>query len=155
MKTKVFPDKKKAPSTRRTVRFIRPFAGASLREGAGLGDQFLGHVERCAVLIHLIDGTTGTPVKDYRTIIGELMAYGGGLAEKPRITVLNKIDAMTPRARDFALRKLEEVRGGPVMAMSGVTGEGVTEVLRAARAQIEGTRAAERGGDAQVQPWQP
>src|SRR6056297_2705573 len=62
-------------------------AGAS--DGRGLGDMFLGHVERCAVLLHLIDGTSGDPAADLTTIIGELEAYGGELAEKPRITVLN------------------------------------------------------------------
>ncbi|MBZ0123663.1 MAG: GTPase ObgE, partial [Roseovarius sp.] len=58
-------------------------------EGRGLGDTFLGHVERCAVLLHLLDGTSGTPIEDYRTIVGELEAYGGALAQKPRVTVLN------------------------------------------------------------------
>ena len=55
-------------------------------EGGGLGDQFLGHVERCAVLLHLVDGTSDDVADDYRVILGELEAYGGGLAEKPRVT---------------------------------------------------------------------
>ncbi|MEC8794720.1 MAG: GTPase ObgE, partial [Pseudomonadota bacterium] len=63
-------------------------------EGRGIGDRFLGHVERCAVLLHLVDGTSETVVEDYQTIIHELEAYGGDLAHKPRITVLNKIDAL-------------------------------------------------------------
>jgi len=69
--------------------------GAS--EGRGIGDRFLGHVERCAVLLHLIDGTSDTVVEDYKTIIGELEAYGGELAAKDRVTVLNKIDALLKR----------------------------------------------------------
>ncbi len=73
--------------------------GAS--EGRGLGDMFLGHVERCAVLLHLIDGTSGDPVNDMETIIGELEAYGGDLADKPRITVLNKIDTLDSEEREF------------------------------------------------------
>ena len=127
--------------------------GAS--EGRGLGDQFLGHVERCAVLVHLIDGTGGTPVRDYRTIIRELELYGGGLADKPRITVLNKVDALTPKARDFALKKLEEVTGAKVWPMSGATREGVVDVLRAARAEIDANRLRERKAGEVVQPWQP
>ena len=127
--------------------------GAS--EGRGLGDQFLGHVERCSVLLHLIDGTSGTPVKDYRTIIRELEQYGGELADKPRITVLNKIDAMTPKARDFAVKKLEDASGGPVMAMSGATREGVTEVLRAARREIDENRLRFRKETDKVEKWQP
>ncbi len=121
-------------------------------EGRGLGDRFLGHVERCAVLVHLVDGTTGRPVGDWRVIERELELYGGGLADKPRITVLNKIDAMTPKARDHALRKLAEVTGGPVLAMSAATGEGVREVLRAMRRIIEGARETPAQEAAQ---WSP
>jgi GTP-binding protein len=128
-------------------------AGAS--EGRGLGDRFLGHVERCAALLHLVDGTSATPVQDWRTIIRELERYGGDLAAKPRITVLNKVDAMTPAMRAFVLRKLEQASGGPVLAMSGATREGVTEVLRACRALIDDSRLRFRKTAGEVQPWQP
>ena len=77
-------------------------------EGAGLGDRFLGHVERCAVLLHLVDGAAGDVVRAWRTVREELSAYGGGLADKPELIGLNKADAMTPReasARRAALRK--------------------------------------------------
>src|ERR1700709_1782244 len=77
-------------------------------EGAGLGDRFLGHVERCAVLLHLIDGAAGKVVDAWRTIREELEAYGGGLVDKPEILVLNKMDAMSPReisARKSALER--------------------------------------------------
>ena len=87
-------------------------------EGRGIGDRFLGHVERCAVLLHLVDGTSETVADDYRTIIHELEAYGGELAEKPRITVLNKVDALDFEERDLAKAELEEAVGGPVMTMS-------------------------------------
>src|SRR5271163_3685877 len=100
-------------------------------EGAGLGDRFLGHVERCAVLLHLVDGAAGDVVRAWRTVREELAAYGGGLALKPELIGLNKIDAMTPReisARAAALRKAS---GQPVMLLSGVSGKGVPEVLRA------------------------
>jgi GTP-binding protein len=100
-------------------------------DGAGLGDRFLGHVERCAVLLHLVDGAAGDVVRAWRTVREELSAYGGALAEKPELIGLNKIDAMTPReisARAAALRKAS---GRPVMLLSGVSGLGVPEVLRA------------------------
>ena len=77
-------------------------------EGAGLGDRFLGHVERCAVLLHLIDGAAGDVVKAWRTVRGEMSAYGGGLAEKPEIIGLNKSDAMTPRETSSRLAALAQ-----------------------------------------------
>ena len=116
--------------------------GAS--EGRGLGDLFLGHVERCSVLLHLVDGTSETVADDYQTIIHELEAYGGDLAEKPRVTVLNKIDALDEEERAEAQKELEKASGGPVMLMSGVAREGVTEVLRALRGQIDEDRLRHR-----------
>lgn len=127
--------------------------GAS--EGRGLGDMFLGHVERCAVLLHLVDGTSGDPVGDYETIIGELEAYGGDLADKPRVTVLNKIDTLDDEERAFLKSELEEATGETVLLMSGASNEGVTDVLRALRREIEAGRAAERGGDEEDAPWRP
>jgi len=127
--------------------------GAS--EGRGLGDMFLGHVERCAVLLHLIDGTSGDPVNDMDTIIGELEAYGGDLADKPRITVLNKIDTLDAEEREFLKEELEEATGGPVMLMSGVSGEGVTDVLRALRSKIDENRLRHRAAPEEDAPWQP
>ena len=127
--------------------------GAS--EGRGLGDLFLGHVERCAVLLHLVDGTSGDPIRDYKTIIGELEAYGGVLAEKPRITVLNKIDTMDAEEREFLKEELEAAVGGPIILMSGASQEGVTDVLRALRSQIDDTRLREKKQDEEPAPWQP
>jgi len=126
--------------------------GAS--EGRGLGDLFLGHVERCAVLLHLVDGMSDTLVEDYETIIGELDAYGAGLAEKPRVTVLNKIDALPEEDRDERLALLEEASSGPVFEMSGVSREGVTKVLRTLRSQIDGMRLREKP-EAETAPWRP
>ena len=100
-------------------------------EGAGLGDRFLGHVERCAVLLHLIDGTAKSPVKSWRTIRAELASYGAGLAEKPEILVLNKIDAMTPREISARRAALKKASGQDVMLLSGVTGQNLPEVVRA------------------------
>ena len=127
--------------------------GAS--EGRGLGDLFLGHVERCAVLLHLIDGTSNTIAEDYQTIINELEAYGGELADKPRITVLNKIDALDEDDRVTAREELEKACGAEVMMMSGVAREGVTEVLRALRGQIDDDRLRFRSEDEEEAPWQP
>ncbi len=85
-------------------------------EGAGLGDRFLGHVERCAVLLHLVDGAAGDVVRAWRTVRAELAAYGGGLAEKPEIVALNKADAMTPRQIAARRAALARASGAPVHA---------------------------------------
>ncbi|KMW57580.1 GTP-binding protein Obg [Candidatus Rhodobacter oscarellae] len=123
-------------------------------EGRGIGDRFLGHVERCAVLLHLVDGTSQDVAGDYATIIGELEAYGGALADKPRVTALNKIDALDDDERAEARAALEAV-AGPVMLMSGVSREGLTEVLRAVRAQIEDDRVRERRAGEEPETWKP
>ena len=112
--------------------------GAS--EGAGLGTRFLGHVERSASLIHLIDGTQDDVVEAYRIIRGELEAYGEGLADKAEILALNKIDALTPEAREEKAAELEAVAGRRPMLVSGVSGEGVPALLRAAWAEVKKTR---------------
>jgi GTP-binding protein len=127
---------------------------AGAHEGKGIGDRFLGHVERCAVLLHLVDGTSETIAEDYRTIIHELEAYGGHLAEKPRVTALNKIDALDDEERAAAQAELEDASGGPVMMMSGVSKEGVTEVLRALRAEITEDRLRQRAEE-EPEPWRP
>ena len=125
--------------------------GAS--EGAGLGDRFLGHIERCAVLLHLIDGTSQDVLSDYETIVGELAAYGGDLADKRRIVVLNKADALGEQADDLVILLREE--GIPVhSAISGVTGEGVPEVLRTLRREILSARRTE-AGEIEEDAWRP
>ena len=109
-------------------------AGAS--EGIGLGDRFLGHVERCAVLLHLVDGTSEDVVEDYNIIINELTQYGGVLRDKPRVTALNKIDALDDVEQAKKHNDLVEAVGGPVLQLSGVAHQGLTDVLRAVRAEI-------------------
>ncbi|WP_225028265.1 GTPase ObgE [Xinfangfangia pollutisoli] len=118
--------------------------GAS--EGRGLGMQFLAHVERCKVLLHLVDGTSSTIVKDYRTIVTELEAYSEVLGDKPRILALNKVDAMEPKQISDRRRALEKASGGPVHVISGVAGRGIPEVLRAIYAEISGDEAQEAQG---------
>jgi GTP-binding protein len=111
-------------------------------EGAGLGDRFLGHVERCAVLLHLVDGTQADPAGAYRTIRHELEGYGHGLTDKPEIVALNKLDAMTPQGRASRVKALERACGRKVHVISGATGEGVPEVLRALFPVIRAAREA-------------
>ena len=123
--------------------------GAS--EGRGLGTQFLAHVERCKVLLHLVDGTSSTITKDYRTIVHELEAYAGELGDKPRVLALNKVDALDAKTISTRRRALEKASGGEVHVISGVTGRGVQEVLRALHAQI-GAQAPVSEEDG---PWQP
>ncbi len=122
--------------------------GAS--EGRGLGMQFLAHVERCKVLLHLVDGTSSTITKDYRTIVHELEAYAEELGNKPRIVALNKCDALDAKTISARRRALEKVYSGTVHVISGVSGQGLTDVLRALQRQI-------KQDDKVVEstPWQP
>lgn len=124
-------------------------------QGRGLGDLFLGHVERCSVLLHLVDGTAGDFLTDYKTIINELTAYGGALAEKPRITALNKSDALDAEEQSFFKAELEQISGGDVFLVSGVSGEGVADVLRALRAVIDGAKAEPELADEGQDTWRP
>jgi GTPase len=115
--------------------------GAS--EGAGIGTRFLGHVERCAVIIHLVDGTQDDAAGAYRTIRDELASYGHGLIDKPEIVGLNKIDAIPPEALEAKRGALRRAAGEntEVLALSGVTGAGVPDVLHAVLAGISNARA--------------
>jgi GTP-binding protein len=123
--------------------------GAS--EGRGLGMQFLAHVERCKVLLHLVDGTSSTITRDYRTIVTELEAYSDVLGDKPRILALNKVDALDPRQISDRRRALEKASGGPVHVISGATGKGLQEVLRALMAEIR----REAMPVEEAAPWRP
>ncbi|MBL4812326.1 MAG: GTPase ObgE [Rhodobacteraceae bacterium] len=130
-------------------------AGAS--EGRGLGGQFLSHVERCAVLLHLVDGTAHDPAEDHQTILKELAAYGGMLNGKPIITALNKVDAIPEDMVDDIAAEIEAATGSKVYRLSAATGKGATEVLRALRAIILEDRVP-TGPDGQILedgPWQP
>ena len=127
---------------------------AGAHEGRGLGHRFLGHVERCAVLMHLIDGTSETMVEDYHTIIEELEAYGGELADRPRITVLNKIDAMDEEELATTTTDLKKASSGVVMQMSAVAKINTVDVLRALRAEIDEDRIRQNATEEEA-PWQP
>lgn len=123
--------------------------GAS--EGRGLGDQFLGHVERCAVLLQLVDGTSEDVAEDWRIIDHELAAYSTEVARKPRIVALNKIDALDEEERAEKRAALEQASGGRVYMISAVAGEGVPQVLRALMAQIDAAKPKPEDDE----PWQP
>ena len=131
--------------------------GAS--EGAGVGTRFLGHVERTAVLIHLVDGTQEDVAGAWRTIRGELEAYGEGVEDKPELTGLNKIDALSPEARAAKAAELAAACGHEVFLVSGVSGEGVTTLLRAAFGEVRVRREAERreetAGETPSDEWRP
>jgi GTPase len=111
-------------------------------EGSGLGDRFLGHVERCAVLLHLVDGAAGDVVRAWRTVRQEMAAYGGGLCDKPEVIGLNKLDAMTPREATARKAALAKASGQHVMLLSGATGQGLPEMLRALQSMIDEARQA-------------
>ena len=100
-------------------------------EGVGIGDRFLGHVERCGVLLHLVDGTQDDVAEAYHVVRGELEAYGHGLAEKDEIVALTKVDALDEEMRAEKVRALAKAAGRPVMQLSAPTREGVEAVLRA------------------------
>ena len=99
-------------------------------EGAGLGTRFLGHIERCRVLLHLVDGTQEDVAGAYKMVRGELETYGGGLSDKREIVALNKCDALTDEERDQRHAELAEACGHEVHVISGVAGIGVETVLR-------------------------
>ncbi len=102
---------------------------AGAHEGVGIGDRFLGHVERCAVLLHLIDATSENIISSYDIIRNELKAYGNGLAEKKEIIVLNKIDAINEKQKKQLQQQLEKHTGNEVLLASGVTHKGIDKVL--------------------------
>jgi len=99
-------------------------------EGVGLGDRFLGHTERCRVLLHLIDGTSEDPAAAYKVIRGELEAYGHGLEDKPEIVALSKTDSMTPEAIKTQSARLKKAAKKTPVLLSSASGQGVTDVLR-------------------------
>jgi GTP-binding protein len=111
-------------------------------DGAGLGDRFLGHVERCAVLLHLVDGAAGDVVRAWRTVRAELQDYGGGLADKPEVLALNKADAMSAREAAGRRAALSRAAGAPVLLVSAASGQGVPELLRALWPAVAAARAA-------------
>ena len=124
-------------------------------EGLGLGDRFLGHVERCRVLLHLVNGTCQHAGKAYKTVRNELIAYGHGLAEKREIVALNKADALTPEQLKEQTARLKRAAKAKPLVISAATGEGVTETLRALRRIIDADAAAVAEVPLEAAAWQP
>jgi GTPase len=123
-------------------------------EGAGLGDRFLGHIERCRVLLHLVDGTSEHAGEAYKTVRAELSAYGHELTEKPEIVALNKVDALTPEQLEEQLARLKRAAKKTPLVVSAVTGEGVPEVLRALLKVIDGAREPAGPKPQEAAAWQ-
>jgi len=122
-------------------------------EGAGLGTRFLGHAERTRVILHLVDGTQSEIARAYKTIRNELQNYGHGLADKPEIVVLNKTDAIPTDALKRKTASLERASGQKVIAMSGVTGDGVDQVLYAIVRKLNESRLGK--GEETTPEWAP
>lgn len=115
-------------------------------EGAGIGDRFLGHIERCRVLLHLVDATADNPVDNWRIVRGELGAYDDALAAKPEVIALNKIDALAPDALKKLVARLKRASKAEVLPLSGAAGTGIEAVL---------DRLASALGPAEPAPTEP
>lgn len=129
-------------------------------DGAAIGDRFLGHIERCRVLLHLVDATADDPVSNWRVVRAELAAYGAGLEDKPEVIGLNKIDAVDPVTLKKLATKLKRVSKANVMLLSGVGGQGVPAVLDALADAIglqsrEAAIDAGESPDEEAKPWSP
>ncbi|WAC28513.1 MULTISPECIES: GTPase ObgE [unclassified Ancylobacter] len=123
-------------------------------EGVGLGDRFLAHIERCRVLLHLVDGTSEHAGKVYKTVRAELDAYGQGLEDKPEIVALTKTDALDPETLKSQLARLQRAAKKKPLALSAQSGQGVREALRALAYVIDEGRAEELAREP-AEPWRP
>lgn len=124
-------------------------------EGVGLGDRFLGHIERCSVLLHLVDGTSEDAGAAYGTVRNELKAYSDSLAQKPEIVALSKTDALTPEQIETQVARLKKVSKKTPLVLSAHSGQGVPEALRALLDIIDKTRQAAEPPAAKAAAWQP
>jgi GTP-binding protein len=124
-------------------------------EGVGLGDRFLGHVERCRVLLHLVDGTGEDAGEAYKTVRAELSAYGHGLTDKPEIVALSKADALTADEIKQQVARLKRAAKKTPLVVSAVSGDGVAEVLRALWKVIETARRDGVEASAADAAWHP
>lgn len=113
-------------------------------EGIGIGDRFLGHVERCRVLLHLVSAQEDDVAKAYTTIRGELDAYGHGLSDKPEIVALSQVDILDDKTKAQKIKELEKASGQSVIAFSAVSHQGLDNTLRAVAKVIEASRGAEQ-----------
>jgi GTP-binding protein len=123
-------------------------------EGTGLGDRFLGHIERCRALLHLVDGISEHAGDAYKTVRAELAAYGHGLTAKPEIVALNKADALTPEEIRKQTARLKRAAKKTPLVVSAATGAGVREVVRALLKAIDET-PREHGLTPPAHAWHP
>jgi GTP-binding protein len=124
-------------------------------EGHGLGDRFLGHVERCQVLLHLIDATSEHAGQAYKIVRGELTAYGHGLEDKPEIVALSKVDAVTPEVLKEQTARLKRAAKCEPILLSSASGAGVPEALRALMGIITKARTEEAAAAQPAEAWHP
>lgn len=127
--------------------------GAS--KGEGLGHRFLGHIERCYALIHLVDGTSDDVARDYRTVRRELKAYGHGLTLKPVIVALTKVDALAPELIEPRRKALAHTARRKVIAISAVSGTGLDTLVRATSALVRRPVPARAQTSADAEAWHP
>ncbi len=120
-------------------------------EGAGIGDRFLGHIERCRVLLHLVDVTEPDVAKAYRTVRGELKAYGASLGRKREIVALSKCDAVTPEVAMEKGAELQRAARKKPLLLSAVSGAGVREALL----KLGKIVREPKGGEPEESAWQP
>ena len=123
-------------------------------DGAGIGDRFLGHIERCRVLLHLVDATGDDPVAGYKIVRKELDAYGAELTDKIEVIGLNKIDALSPADAKKLATKLKRASKAEVLLMSGASGEGIEAVLDRL-ADAVGLQASEAIPSEETAAWSP
>ena len=123
-------------------------------EGKGIGIRFLGHVERCRVLLHLVDATSDSLVRDYQTVIGEIASYGNGLLDKPRIIVLSKADSLSDAELGEQAGLLEDHCRQAVLPISAVSGAGIESCMGQVAGCIAATRATSTAGEEKA-AWTP
>jgi GTP-binding protein len=124
-------------------------------EGAGIGDRFLGHVERTRLLLHLVDASVGDPIEGWRIVRGELDEYGAGLADKPEIIALSKADLLDAKERSKLVKALAKETSEPVFPISAPLEEGIEPLLDAVIERLGAAAVEEREAAAGERPWSP
>ncbi len=124
-------------------------------EGAGIGDRFLGHIERCETILHLIDATSTDPVQDYQVVRRELESYGAGLDDKQELVALSKCDAITKEEAEEKAIRLSQHTGKPVISLSAVSRFNLEDTLHKLAASIKANREQKKAENEEPAPWAP